>query len=105
MNRARKTVTGGKTSSKNVAGLIRLSVLIAFFWVSVSPSGAATITIVNLDGPGEGFNDPTAATPLGGNTGTTVGQQRLIAFQAGANIWAGRISSPVTIRVRAQLIR
>jgi hypothetical protein len=40
---------------------------------------AATITIVNTDCTGEEFNDPTPATPVGGNTGTTVGQQRLIA--------------------------
>ena len=40
--------------------------------------GAAQITIVNTDGPNEGFNDPTAATPVGGNTGTTDGQQRLM---------------------------
>ena len=39
---------------------------------------AATITILNTNAAGVGFNDPTAATPLGGNTGTTVGEQRLI---------------------------
>lgn len=41
----------------------------------------ATVTIVNTDGAGEGFNDNTAATPVGGNSGTTIGEQRLIAFQ------------------------
>ena len=61
---------------------------------------AATFTIVNNDGAGEGFNDPTAAAPVGGNTGTTIGAQRLIAFQAAADIWGGLLSSAVTIRVR-----
>ena len=63
---------------------------------------AATIVIINNDGAGEGFYDPTAAAPVGGNTGTTIGQQRLIAFQRAADIWAARITSSVTIRVGAQ---
>ena len=57
------------------------------------------IITVNLDGPGEGFNDPTMAAPVGGNTGTTIGQQRLIAFQHATNIWASLITSPVEVRV------
>jgi hypothetical protein len=63
---------------------------------------AATIAVVNNDGPGEGFNDPTAAAPVGGNTGTTIGAQRLIAFQRAADIWGARLNSSVEIRVRAQ---
>jgi len=40
----------------------------------------ATITIFNVDGPGEGFNDPAIPVdPAPGNAGITVGQQRLIA--------------------------
>lgn len=71
----------------------------------VSPQLAqsqATFTIINLDGPGEGFNDPTAAAPVGGNSGTTIGQQRLNAFQHAADIWGDLITSPVVIRVDAQ---
>ena len=63
--------------------------------------GAANIVIVNVDGPGEGFNDPTIVSPVGGNSGTTVGQQRLIAFQHAAAIWGQRLDSAVEIRVRA----
>ena len=63
---------------------------------------AATFVVVNNDSAGEGFNDPTAAAPVGGNSGTTVGQQRLIAFQYAADIWAGYLASNVTIRVGAQ---
>ena len=54
---------------------------------------AATFVIINKNAPGVGFNDPTPAVPIGGNTGTTVGQQRLIAFQFAANFWASRLSS------------
>ena len=36
----------------------------------------ATITVVNLDGAGEGFNDTQAFIPVGGNPATTLGQAR-----------------------------
>ena len=62
---------------------------------------AATITIVNLDGAGEGFNDPTPVAPVGGNPGTTLGQQRLNVFQYAANIWGSLLTSSVQIRVQA----
>lgn len=66
------------------------------------PSHAATLVIVNNDGAGEGFNDPTPAAPVGGNPGTTVGQQRLNLFQYAANIWGALLPSTVTIQVRSQ---
>jgi hypothetical protein len=62
---------------------------------------AATITIVNLDSAGEGFNDPTAATPVGGNPGTTIGEQRLLVFQQAASVWGSTLSSDVTILVNS----
>jgi len=65
---------------------------------------AAIITVINLDGAGEGFNDPSApdsASTTGGNNGATLGAQRLIAFQRAANIWGNRLSSPVEIRISA----
>lgn len=64
-------------------------------------AGGATITIINVDGPNEGFNDPTPAAPVGGNTGTTKGQQRLICFQHAASIWGSTLDSPVTIVIQA----
>lgn len=63
---------------------------------------AATITIQNVDGAGEGFNDPTPASPVGSNPGTTLGQQRLFAFQAAANIWGASIDSAPVILISAQ---
>src|SRR4029453_18324894 len=62
---------------------------------------AAKVTIVNNDGPGEGFNDPTPVVPVGGNPGTTLGQQRLIAFQYAADLWGATLDSNVEIDVRA----
>jgi hypothetical protein len=61
----------------------------------------ATIVIVNNDPPGVGFNDPTPATPVGGNPGTTLGAQRINAFYYAASIWGAHIDSAVPIRVRA----
>jgi hypothetical protein len=62
---------------------------------------ASTITIINGDGAGEGFNDATAATPVGGNGGTTVGEQRLLVFQQAAAIWGSILPSDVDILVTA----
>lgn len=82
----------------------RLTILlsIATFVAAVGYScdaSAATITVVNLDGPGEGFNDPTVVAPVGGNVGTTVGQQRLNAFQYAASLWGARLTSAVEIKI------
>ena len=62
---------------------------------------AATLVIINNDAAGEGFNDPTAVAPVGSNTGTTLGQQRLNAFSYAANIWGAKLDSPQTINILA----
>jgi hypothetical protein len=62
---------------------------------------AATITIQVMDGVGEGFNDPTPFTPIGGNTGTTLGQARLNVFKEAARLWGLLITSSQTIVVEA----
>lgn len=62
----------------------------------------ANIVIVNLDaGTGQGLDDPTPVAPVGGNPGSTLGQQRFNAFQVAANIWGSFINSSVTIFVDA----
>lgn len=66
------------------------------------PAAATTITIINEDSGGEGFNDPTPATPVGSNPGTTVGQQRLNAFNFAASIWESILDSEVEIRIGAK---
>jgi hypothetical protein len=77
---------------------------LALFIVLLLPVTAfanATIVIVNNDPPGVGFNDPTPAAPVGGNPGTTLGQQRINAFYYAASLWGATIDSAVPIRVRA----
>lgn len=63
---------------------------------------AATISINNLDGPGVGFNDVSVVVPLGGNFGTTLGAQRLIAFTYAANIWGATLTSTQPIIINAR---
>jgi hypothetical protein len=68
----------------------------------VAPSvHAATITIVNGDGAGEGFNDPTPVSALPGNPMTTLGGQRMYLFEQAAQVWADRLVSDVEIRILA----
>jgi uncharacterized repeat protein (TIGR01451 family) len=68
-----------------------------------TPAAAATIVVNNLNDPGEGFNDPTPADPVAGNPETTLGAQRLAAFQAAADEWGAMLVSPVTIMVDAEM--
>lgn len=63
---------------------------------------AATIVINNINAAGIGFNDTTPATPIGGNSGTTLGEQRLIAFTYAANLWGATLTSDVPIIINAQ---
>lgn len=62
---------------------------------------AAKINVINGDPPGVGFNDPTPAVPVGGNPGTTVGQQALNVFTQAANLWGGRLQSKQEINIIA----
>ena len=48
-----------------------------------------------------GFDDATVVSAVGGNTGTTVGQQRKNAYLAAAQIIADELYSPVTIVIDA----
>jgi len=76
-------------------GLVSCTLLLA------ATAPAATITIVNNNVAGVGFNDPTIVAPVGGNSGTTRGEQRLIAFQFAADVWGALLPSDVEIKVSA----
>ena len=62
---------------------------------------AANFTLIIADGPGVGFNDPTPAAPVGGNPGTTLGQQRRNVFIRAVQIWGAELNSSVPIRIEA----
>jgi uncharacterized protein (TIGR03382 family)/uncharacterized repeat protein (TIGR01451 family) len=80
------------------SGLLLLLALVA----ASKARGGAEIRVANADGSGEGLNDSTAATPVGGNPGTTVGEQRRIAFQYAASLWAATVGNQVPISIKAQ---
>lgn len=88
---------------KTILNRLSLALLTSLVVLSFSSSafGAATIVIQNVDTAGVGFNDTTPVAPVGGNPGTTLGQQRLNAFQFAANIWGATLNSTSTITVRA----
>jgi hypothetical protein len=69
--------------------------------LAAMPAGAATLTIVVTDGPGEGFNDATPFTPIGGNNAVTLGQARLNVFNKAAQLWGALITSNVPIVIEA----
>ena len=75
--------------------------LAALGWLAAGPAAAATLSVVVMDGPNEGFNDPAPFTPIGGNNATTLGQARLNVFNKAAQLWGQLITSPVTIVVEA----
>jgi hypothetical protein len=81
---------------------LKILIAVAVLLLPISSALAnATFVIVNNDPPNVGFNDPAPAVPVGGNAGTTLGQQRLNAFYYAASIWSASIDSAVTIRIRA----
>lgn len=63
---------------------------------------SSQITIINNDGPNEGFNDPTPFVPVGGNPAQTVGDARMLAFEFVANLWGSVLDSTVEIKIRGQ---
>lgn len=74
--------------------------LLASCALAAASAHAAQFVLVNLDPPGAGFNDPTPAAPVGGNPGTTVGDQRLIAYGRALQLWGsilGKSEVPITV--------
>jgi hypothetical protein len=81
---------------------ILFSFALLFVFAAAPAFASSTITIVNLNaGTGQGFDDPTPALPVGGNTGATLGAQRLNAFTHAAQIWGSKLTSDVEIRILA----
>jgi len=80
--------------------LLSLIASAGLFFASISVAAGATINLINLDGPGEGFNDNSAPfLNQTGNNGMTLGQQRLNVFRAAADFWEAQLISSVDITV------
>jgi hypothetical protein len=90
-------------SSKNTRHLLAAVAAAGALLAGAGEAGAAaTIVINNINAAGVGFNDTTPVAPVGGNAGTTLGQQRLIAFTYAANLWGATLTSNVPIVINAQ---
>jgi hypothetical protein len=63
---------------------------------------AATLQIFTDDAPGVGFNEATPVAPVGGNAGTTLGEQRQIVFAFAADLWGRKLNSDVPIHIWAR---
>lgn len=66
----------------------------------------APYELIVVDDPDEGFNSNAAPDPVsanGGNPGTTLGEQRVWAFEQAARYWAQRLDSSVPIQIRAEM--
>lgn len=81
--------------------LTPVAAALALCFAASAAQAAATIVITSRDAPGIGFNDPTVVAPVGGNTGTTLGEQRMIVYRYVADLWAAALDSPVPITVSA----
>lgn len=86
--------------SKSIRLALASAILTAL--AAVGGAQAADIIPVNFDGPNEGYNDTTPVAPVGGNPGTTRGQQRLIVAEYAAALWGSVLKSDVPIYVGAQ---
>src|SRR4051812_10835450 len=62
---------------------------------------AGTITITSRDPAGVGFNDPTPVAPVGGNPGTTLGEQRMNVYKYVAGIWEQNLPASAHVTVSA----
>ncbi len=79
-----------------------IKTLAAATLISLGSIAQADVVIVNGDSAGEGFNDTTATSTVGGNSGTTLGQQRLNVFQRAADILNNTYDISVVVKVNAQ---
>ncbi len=76
-----------------------------YFYILIALSSyvrAATFNFIYTDSAGFGFNDTTARTPINGNTGTTLGQQRRNVLAEAGRLWGVHLQSNVVINVSAR---
>lgn len=83
--------------ARSAAGLV----LCALGLSSGSAAAASTFVIQ----AGTGFDSKTPVTPVGGNPGTTLGEQRMNAFKHALDIWGEVITSEVPIVVDISFAR
>ena len=80
---------------------MRRLLVLPILLLAATSAFAGRVIIINTDPAGVGFNDPTPVAPVGGNNGTTLGQQRLNVFEAAADRWTATLDIKVDVRVEA----
>ena len=81
--------------------MLRSGLLALACW-GASIAGAqadARFVLESIDDPGRGLLDPREVAPVGGNTGTTLGEQRRSALEHALSIWGAALDSTVDIHV------
>ncbi len=75
----------------------------ALLSIAFAPAAsAADLVLISGDaGTGLGLEDPTPKAPEGQNPGTTLGQQRTIAYQFAMDLWGSVLQSETTVYVGA----
>lgn len=82
--------------------LLALSIAVSMALFGGTIAQAADLVPVNFDGPDEGYNDTTPVAPVGGNPGTTRGEQRQIVAQFAADLWGAVLVSDQPVFIGAQ---
>lgn len=76
--------------------------LCAALATAMVPAFAAELVLVSADtGTGRGLEDPSAKAPEGLNPGTSLGQQRTIAYQFAMDLWGSVLESDAIVFVGA----
>ena len=80
---------------------IVLAAALALVLSGMAGAQAAEIVPVYFDDPDEGYNDTTPVAPVGGNPGTTLGEQRRIVAEFAADLWGAVLTSDQPIFIQA----
>jgi hypothetical protein len=84
-------------SSMTVA--VRLTPLCAcVLFLAPAPAFARATVTIQIEA-GDALSDTTSVAPVGGNSGTTLGEQRKLALDYAAQVWGDRLDSTVPITV------
>jgi hypothetical protein len=82
---------------------LRLTLAALPLALAASAASAIEIELINLDiGTGIGLDDPSTRSPIGGNPGVTLGEQRRIVYQYAADMWSAVLGGgSVPVRITA----
>jgi hypothetical protein len=90
-----------KRTSFPVQALCAIALAVGALSAAQAGPKKATLVIVNADPVGVGFNDTTPVAPVGGNPGTTLGEQRLYLYEYIAGKWGRQLPPGPDIKVKA----